>query len=733
MSQLPKHDEQTVDAIEIEIAELRFKKAESMFSGLSARDARAKQLQRLASNMVAAQQFRPTLYNQLCVAIEQGQLNTTFKPVAARDWETVAHQHSNGQLTLDNPEDNPEREARQLIEDHWGPIQQDQAVALAGLQDGYLLTALARLRSPFADGRVLPVFVLETNPGRILACFQIHNWSGEEGPLARAQFEWCGGSDWSFELRSRLNQDTMIPLPRLVMGDKRFEREILQFSAEIDRHRTAQARDKYVAHHERRALLSPKAVAKALLEKPSSLPSPPRAALVGSRFQPESRELCEQIRRTLTQDGWKVSSLMEQEAHQRLTADVIRDRVSGVDPTVVVSVCNPLVEGRDVVSPHTPTILWGEVPAAAAAYDRCVRITSLEPLSHAHVVLGDRALVVPLPFPEPLGPSPLSTPTGTPHLAIFADAPVPPAQILKDSIQACHPGTVLSELVETIGTALMERYDKGSSLSSPGQMDALLDKQAGETSTGARQEAGDRLWTLNKALYLLHTINWAAKAAKQAGGELRVYGAGWETFPQVAPSAKPAPSSRESRSRAMQTATACIHATPGFCLTSGLMQGIADGGFHLLRDHPLNDALPDLAAALVKLAPNARSEREALATMAPEQRENFKRLCDRLLKFIPQVIGADPVALVRSCARSGILDAKMQPLPHLPETRFGDAEELAAKLTHFHDNRAERLTFVREQQAALQERLGMQAILRRASTLLARRFAAGADDTPRVV
>ena len=70
-------------------------------------------------------------------------------------------------------------------------------MCMIGIEDGYTLAALATVKSPFSDGRAIPIFAIEPNPERVLAAFQIHDWSNDGGPLSNPAFEWIVGNDYT--------------------------------------------------------------------------------------------------------------------------------------------------------------------------------------------------------------------------------------------------------------------------------------------------------------------------------------------------------------------------------------------------------------------------------------------------------------------------------------------------------------------------------------------------------
>lgn len=721
---LPPHDEYLLDKILLEITALRWPQALDLLSQMSVQDAAAKQMQRLAANMKAAQQHRVILYNQLCVCIEQGKLNLHFRPAVGGhgEWETVARDTDGGEV-LDHPSHSPTTAAKQHLAVIQPGIAKDGAVAVIGIRDGFVLSALAKAKPPFGDGRATPVFAIEPDPERVLAVLQIHDWSSNRSPLTKPAFEWIVGKDWGFELRNRLQQDPMLPVPTLCIAHpKEKEAELLSVAKEVIAYHRTVSKDRFQDFKGRKELCSKRPVAKLLVENPKRLPTTPKAAVIGSRFHRGSMKLAPEIARGLASMGWKIAAVIENNERQRMTPQNIQDRIAAFDPNLIVCVHQPMTDLPGTLEPNTPTLHFGAVPAGVTGQESSVRATFAEPLSLAHLAVGDRGLVSPGLMPEINLPAP--TARKAPRVVIMGDAPEPPLAILKGIIEACSSRAAVLVLVERIGHAMVDHYGKGHSLSTLGQLESLVARDAGDSSPAAQREALELLWPLNAALHMLHTAQMAAKACKACGGELRLVGAGWEAHPALATFRVDPDKALKGRQAIIRGATVCLTTHPGFCLNADFLNLVAEGAFVMVRDHPLNQDLPNLAAFLAKNAPNVRDEKEA-AALSPELRKTFQALADKVRKCLPK-FAPDPVVMVRSCARGGTLDNQMQALPHLAETSFSNADQLAELITQWHADPEKRTNVVRAQQEALHGRLATEPTLLRAIYLLARRFVVNA-------
>lgn len=147
---LAAQDEYLLDKILLEITALRWKQALELFSEMSTQDTASTQLRRLALNMTLAQKQRAILYNQLTLCIEQGKLNLHYKPALGGhgEWETVAHETAAGSV-LDHPMQSPLAQAKRRAVEMDPVFARDDAIAIVGIQDGYLLSALAKRKPTF--------------------------------------------------------------------------------------------------------------------------------------------------------------------------------------------------------------------------------------------------------------------------------------------------------------------------------------------------------------------------------------------------------------------------------------------------------------------------------------------------------------------------------------------------------------------------------------------------------
>src|SRR6476646_139537 len=97
-------------------------------------------------------------------------------------------------------------------------LENDQPIALLGIGDGYLLHHLAHNPPKLYMDQEHLLFVLEPDAQIALQCMMIHDFSGPEGPIEQARFQWFIGSDWEQAFRHAVMFDSMLACPTITVG-----------------------------------------------------------------------------------------------------------------------------------------------------------------------------------------------------------------------------------------------------------------------------------------------------------------------------------------------------------------------------------------------------------------------------------------------------------------------------------------------------------------------------------
>jgi hypothetical protein len=164
---------------------------------------------------------------------------------------------------------------------------------------------------------------------------------------------------------------------------------------------------------------------------------------------------------------------------------------------------------------------------------------------------------------------------------------------------------------------------------------------------------------------------------------------------------------------------------PYFCVShQRLLDGLAAGGFFLIRHHPTNSLCQELFNFICGMSdksvrPTAEicSVEEARAAVGDAERASLEALLNRCASLW---CFGDPVAMVRGMNLAGTLENQPEALPRLAEVSFEDEASLEERVMAF-VNDSDRRREVWEQQRQLVEgRLSYEAGIRRVIGRIAR-------------
>ncbi len=96
------------------------------------------------------------------------------------------------------------------------------------------------------------------------------------------------------------------------------------------------------------------------------------------------------------------------------------------------------------------------------------------------------------------------------------------------------------------------------------------------------------LTVLNERVYRQTALEWAAQWAESTGGRFHLYGRGWDQHPTLAPYARGVIANGEELRCVYQASAINLHMTTYGTLHQRLLDGLAAGGFFLVRHHPFD-------------------------------------------------------------------------------------------------------------------------------------------------
>lgn len=706
--------------------------------------------QRTALNMRALREQQPAVYQQLFKLFPIDLQNRHYRPVRSKGgWTTIVVRTIEGDHLInavEDPHHAAERDVRKLAD----TLAQDTPLLLCGLSDGYFFDALTQRPREHAGGKVSALFLVEPEPELLLANLALHDFSAKRGPIAGGWVEWFVGPDWHDQLVSHMQDQWMLPVPGLVLGRKDLHpqlKQALTLVKDFRKQSAGQQRAEALKHgvYTRREEL--------VRHLRADAGRAPRVLLIAPRFgeTPDGAEA--QITAGFEQLGWEVHPLHETAAHHRLTPLPVWNALGDIKPDLVFVIGERWADRRDVIDPRIPVVRWllDEHSDKVSTADRATLslrdfvLAQASPLTGGLKGYPDRQ-VLPMPgvvtITGNLQHTSHADPDSSigPDLLFIGDGAGDPRTMLADITQRLT-NPQISQLAELTGEQMLDDYAQGKHYATRWDIDQLA-RQLTPQVRGLkmseklyRQLAHILFAPFNEALYRQQALGWALDLADELDLTLAIHGKGWRKLDRFKHVAHAAPSTAHRRDQLTAQAKINLHLAPGFCLDTRLMQGLAAGGFFLVRRHPADALLPEIVGFLenhcTPVPGRTKRGRKAAPTAPPETAAQARDACDK--KHLPQLgrllaraqwindlgDGLDPIACVRTCLRGGLLDKHHVALPRLDQCEFEDNKQLQQRIERFLSAPDKRLDVVKKQRAAIEHRLSFSSGLARSIARIA--------------
>jgi glycosyltransferase involved in cell wall biosynthesis len=159
-----------------------------------------------------------------------------------------------------------------------------------------------------------------------------------------------------------------------------------------------------------------------------------------------------------------------------------------------------------------------------------------------------------------------------------------PADVLLQT-EIDRAGSVEAErLLREIYEQLSAVYQDGGFLTEPIEIRRMIDRALVQTKTSIAESEMPKLVDLftqkiNNALFRHQSLNWLA----EMGVDLRLYGRGWEKHPTLSRFARGIADNSTQLAQIYRASRISLHASPHGAVHQRLMEGLACGGFFLLR------------------------------------------------------------------------------------------------------------------------------------------------------
>jgi hypothetical protein len=321
---------------------------------------------------------------------------------------------------------------------------------------------------------------------------------------------------------------------------------------------------------------------------------------------------------------------------------------------------------------------------------------------------------------EPAGDAPV--------ISFVSNASHDPRKLLEKYLDDLRPAPSLRELMGECGRRILEVYEKGGCVPTFVAVRQCVLNAQREMGLAAGEAEMEQLanWLahpFNDALYRQQALNWAAEAAEGLSVSMGLYGKGWEKHPTLGKYAKGPVAYGGDLARLTRGTRINLQVVPFPCVHQRLLDGVLAGGFFLIREHPVDRAMPALVDCLHQIGmATAWHGRDVLARVDGADRERFMELAGAVADCTKTSDLDDPVEMARCFEESRIVVAGEPIVPAFDEVAFDSAVSLRSRIERFLNDPAAAGQIVEKQMRSIRERFtyaaGMRRVLGRIGQLL---------------
>lgn len=674
---------------------------------------------RLAANLGALQQHRPSVYEALVALPVQSIFAVAGTPSGR---QTVTHRRPDDTVISLSGGPDPLAAARVASSRLYEQTLAGEPVALRGVGDGYLVRVLADNPPTLFLDKQQPVFLIEPEPQILLQCLMIHDYTGAAGPIEQPRFRWFVGNEWYVSLEQALLNDLFLPVPSISIGqglDAPQFPERLNGIVERLLDRDAVAMAEVSAYYDRRSAAD-------FAEAFSGARRPPRVLLLTTRFSTVLQYSTRDAAAAFERRGWEARVMIEPSSHHRVMRSAVAAALAEFKPDLVFQIDHLRHEHGDLFPVNLPFACWIQ--------DHLPHLMSREAGRHVEdfdFVLTDAIGTYADKFGYPARQCvPLPKLVVSTEPAVLEDARIDDLVFVSNASQAVGAMTAdamrqygtnsnAAELITRCCRAISDIYERGDSLPTYNHVCTVLHATMAELSLSLPAEGFDVLarWMthpFNDALYRQQALRWAAAAVQQQGLTLALYGKGWEAHPEFRPHARGPIAYGEPLRRLTRRSRINLQIVPYLCLHQRLLDGLMAGGFFLVRTHPA-----DLApAALLRFldesdARNAATSEQARALLPPDRRAELSGFIEACRPCMCSTGREDVVTMTREWEEAGQITASEGPLPMLNEIGFHDFSSLSLRVSKFAHLSVLRDSISAKQRRSVGARLTYDAGIRR--------------------
>ncbi len=688
----PPDEQAMLRLAELNVRRRRWHDAAWFFDRVPHRDTASELKRCLCRNLVCLQLHRPALYERLVSLPADDKcsvgMSDTNRPTI------IYRRDDRSQISL-SPGNDPLAGMAAAMRAVRPYLDKGQAVALCGRGDGYFLNALARDATPLFLGMRQPVFVLEEEP-QVLAPLlhdpRLHRPAGADRAgsvllVCRAGLGTRAGSGGPGRPVSGLpgrfgpaGPERAIDARRDAAGGPEHIVTSRHGGGRPDRGMSSANTD---------------AAGLAALFAPNP-PRKPRVLLLTTRFSSVLQYSTSDAAAGFRQLGWETHVVIEPTAAHRIYRPAIRRALDEFKPDLVFQIDHLRHEHGDLFPPALPFACWAQdhLPnltsdAAAAAVGLRDFVLVGMPTMYTGRWRYPKRQCLALTKLTRLPARPASWESDGEDMVYVSTASQLPVdvrrEILRTICSVARSVWLCRRVLPSIDRALRSRRF----VCRPTIPSACLSSRSNRTWAWRskcpvpRQELIDALFDrLGNLLYRQQSLSWAAAIARKHGLKLGIYGPGWEKHPEFAEHARGPITYGTDLEELTRRSRINLCLEPFFCKShQRLLDGLAAGGFYLVRDNPFNQLMPELSQFVSRYAsPDAATVGEVLSQLGSEQRAAFEGLlarCACMTEF------GDPVEFVRNGQQAGTLEDSDEAIPCLSRVSFADSAEMEQRVLEF--------------------------------------------------
>lgn len=683
-------DEQLRDEGERLLAAGNYCAAARRFGRMVHRDPAAQLLRCFARNLAAFDERDPRLARAIATADDDGRYR-----IAATDDGDLALTRTDGAGAFVSVEQVADA-VRQLGE-------RNEPITLAGVGDGRLLCHVAANPPVLHLTQQQPVFVIEPDLALLRAVCMTRPMGGADGPITQPRVQWCIGPEAGDRLDTLLEAEPMLPAPTrvihvngndLVFVENRVNPAIcarrarqdadVARIADWDQQQTAESLTALLGDHP---------------------PRQPRVLCLTTRFSTVLQHAMRDARAAFESLGWHTQLFIESADHHRCTPASVAAAVAGYRPDLIVQIDHLRAEFGQVLPRRVPFVCWVQdhlrnlvtEEAGASIADRDFVLTAVRAMYEADHGYPGRQCIA-------LGkltrmPAVTRSEADGQDIVFVSNASRRPEELAEEIAVDFDRQPVAAALVRAVCRRMIGTYRDGGVLHTPYDIDRLFADEEQQRRCAFNDPSIRRKLVLvlaqklNNTLYRQQALQWAAGVADDLGLSLGLYGSGWDAHPTLSRFARGPVSYGPDLEALTRRSRINLQIVPFTCLHQRLLDGIAAGGFFLVRAHPYDADAPRVAKWLSDGGGDWPSELSAAR--------------DRL-----HWIG-EPAEIARDWLEMGWMRPGEPALPRLDEVTFSDAATLRQRIERYREDDAARRAVVDAQRRAVAERFSYAAGMRR--------------------